>query len=247
MKKALFLLLWTSVLLMGLGCSTPAPAPQPVVLMPLPQRTWVNLTYALRTINERAQQVENVLAVGEMSLTAAGGKTLQMQVALLTEGNDHVRLRAWQGSQPAVDIMMTPMGWWVWQRERVPALPMSLGQMSLLGSILRGDLPLTGEELSQTTQAAIATGLLEGEIPVRFRIHKDTATTRELAFMDEGNQAKVSLVMDEYDLVNYQPWPRRVRVVSRTGQMVITWREVEINQSLPSAAFTPNPQATRVR
>lgn len=248
MKKACFVVVLACMMLVATGCaSTSSPAPQPVVLMPLPQRPWVNLTYALRTINERAQKIDNVLAVGEMSLTPQGRRSQQLQVALLLEGDDHLRLRAWKSSQLVLDITRTPMGLWVLQTDVGSQLPLSLGQLSLLGLIMRGELPAEARDLQETSQWITGEGMLRDMLRVRFRLHKPTVTTRELALLGEHDQPRLSLVLDEYDLVNYQVWPRRLRAATDAGQVVITLREVEINESLPSAAFTPPQQATRVR
>src|SRR5690606_4035484 len=87
--------------------------------------------------------------------------------------------------------------------------------------------------------------LPETQTPVQFRIHKPTLTLTQYTYFDKQQNRRQTLVLDQYDLINRQPWPRRIRAEGEMGLMLINLREVEINEPLPPAAFVPMERAVR--
>ncbi len=246
---------FASIALLALLCVLPACASsrqaaitaEPVVLTPIPRRTWVNLQYGINAINERAQSLHTVLAVGDIILTKADGKSsVNLEAALLMEDADYLRLRAWKAGQPVMDITYTPESVWVWTSQHAPELTFTRAALTQLAATLRGSVPANAEQLQENEHWVTASATLpDSQTPVQFRIHKSTLTLTQYTYFDKQRNKRQTLVMDQYDLINHQPWPRRIRAEGELGFMLINLRDVEINVPLPPAAFVPMERAVR--
>lgn len=249
LRSASLVLLTLALFLGSTGCATTQPAlpPEPVVRMPIPHRTWVNLNYAIKAINERAESLNTVLAVGDIVMTKPDGKTsVTLRAALLMENADSLRLKAWKADQPVMDITYTPQGVWVWTHQRSPELTFTRAALTQLAATLRGSVPEDAQQIQDSTHLVTASAVLpDSQTPVQLRIHKPTLTITQYTYFDKQNNKRQTLVLDQYDLINHQPWPRRIRAEGELGFMLITLDEVEINEPLPPAAFVPPARAIR--
>ena len=241
------------IALLALVCMLPACASQraqvasePAVLMPIPRRPWVNLLYGINSINERAQSLNTVLAVGDIILTKADGKSsVTLEAALLLENSDYLKLRAWKAGQVVMDITYTPESVWVWTSQQAPELTFTRAALTQLVAAMRGQVPTNAEQISENEHWITASATLENGAPIQFRIHKPTLTITQFTYFDKQQTRRQTLVMDQYDLINHQPWPRRIRAEGEMGFMLINLREVEINEPLPPHAFVPIDRAVR--
>lgn len=249
LRSASLLVLTLALFLSTAGCAATQPmvAPEPVVRMPIPHRTWVNLNYAVNAINERAESLNTVLAVGDIIMTRPDGKSsVTLRAALLMENADSLRLSAWKANQPVMDITYTPQGVWVWTHQRSPELTFTRTALTQLAATLRGNVPDNAQQIQDSTHWVTASAVLpDSQTPVQLHIHKPTLTITQFTYFDKQNNKRQTLVLDQYDLINHQPWPRRIRAEGEMGFMLITFDEVEINEPLPTAAFVPPSRATR--
>lgn len=243
---ALFLTL-SSLLLPACATHSQPMLEEPVVYKPVPHRTWVNLNYAIKQINDRANTLDTVLAVGDIMLTKANGKdSVFLQTAILLEKNDFLRLRAYKGDQPVMDITYTPQGVWVWTQRHAPELTFTRAALTQMIAAMRGSVPTDAQQVDENPQWISANATLPNVgSKVQFHIHKPTLTLTQYAYFDKDDKKRQTLVMDQYDYINFHPWPRRIRAEGEMGFMTIHLREVEINEALPPNAFVPPDRATR--
>ena len=53
--------------------------------------------------------------------------------------------------------------------------------------------------------------------------------------------------LDEYTLVNDIPWASRLRLQSPSGDILVRFRDVELNAEVPAEAFVPPTRAKRLQ
>lgn len=239
MKSWLMFLLALSLLT---GCVTATP--------PLPTVEWNTLEDARQILIDRQAAIESVQAQLKLKITSPPPEreTNTLDAALVIQGDDHFRLRAWKLNQTIFDLTATPDGTFIVANEemkkRAPEAEHDLGRLTeQLGAMLRG-LDWATADLSENTSGyapIIVAGWDHG---------RSSVDARSLAPMGYQPLASDSVALEQlqtqYAQYDNGIWYKQITAVGDFGTVEMTFRDVELNGELNPRAFKPLRRALRV-
>lgn len=245
------------VLILALLCSLQvgcASAPPPRTAIPSYQ--WTTPQQAIDLANQRATSLDTIFAAGDLILDVPASQNTQgkqikarkvkLQMAMVVMGDKHLRLRAWQSKKPVLDITLNPDGMWRWIAPDAIQLPVSNVLLRKLPAMLRGDVAVKTSVLNDSSPwLTFQEAFPKDGRPVRYMMHKPTLTIRRFEFIDKKQHVAEAVNLEDYDLVDMYPWPRRLLASSDQGNMRLDLTEVQLNSRLPDQAFVPYSQATK--
>lgn len=221
----------------------------------LPTYPWVNAETAVRTLRERSAQIKTLSGPCELALTNERGDTVRFEAALAARLPDYVRLRAWKLGQVALDLTVTPQGFWVMAGRDADGgsdLLESLEASRLMEawSVATGRLfdrpDLVVVDTSGHEFTVVWPGAIEhGDLSIRSDIERSTLTPQLYVVEDPAGTIRSELVLDRYRSIDGIVWPTRIAGLSEHGSFVFEMSEPEFNEELAPAAFTPPAGAVR--
>lgn len=229
------------------GCIKPAP--------PLPTVEWDTPEDVRQILIDRQNAIESVQTQLKLKITSPPpeSETSTLDAALVIQGDDHFRLRAWKLNQTIFDLTATPDGTFIVANEemkkRAPGAERELGKLTAqVGSLLRGPdyaeadfgfwHPDTPPELRNRMVATWPTG--HATIDPR-----TLAPVSYLFITPDQSDANIQVETEfaEYDGLI---WYRRLVAEGPFGKVEMTFRDVELNGELNPRAFKPSRRAVRV-
>lgn len=253
-----FAFIWRSVLLLlamicllQVGCASNAPS-----RVAIPTYQWINAEQGIFLANQRATSIDTIFAVGDLLLDIdehadAQGKrikagSVKLQTAVVALGNDYFHLRAWHKKQPVIAITLNPQGLWVWTAPGSLPLPMSNELIRLMPAILRGSLATKTAVLKDGSPwLRLKEVFPTNGLPTQYLMHKPTLTLRRYEYMASDSSIAEAVNLEDYDLIDMYPWPRRLIASSDAGSLQIDFTDVQLNTRLPDQAFVPPDAAVK--
>ena len=204
---------------------------------------------ALATIADRQESVKTISAECDLDLTDAHGQRVALDGVLVAELPGKVRLRAWKFGQAVFDLTLKDGNAWAMVPEdgpgagRVDAQALPSRQvheaMNLLGPMyFRSAIAASGDRATLRAQ-----GSAFGRSDVECEVERRTLTPRRYVVAGDDGVTQSELVLDQYALVDGIAWPMRMRLRSATGEVLVRFRDLELNGEVPAGAFTPPSRA----
>jgi hypothetical protein len=220
---------------------------------PLPVHPWRGSDDALAALRRRAESVRTMSATCTTALKSAAGQTIVLDGALVADGNHRLHIRAWKLNQTVFDLTLNGDGLWVWVGDQgrggqpLPA-EATAQQIASVWSLVTGRLFIDGAPT--VIDDGGSTFLVRGRRPkgageYQARIERCSLTVRDYRLTDSSGAMRQSLLLDDYRMVDGVPWPMRLTAEGDEGTITISLDDIEINGSLPAAAFTPAAGAVR--
>ena len=191
-----------------------------------------------------------------MTLTDSERNSVRLDGAMVAAPPDQFRLRAWKFDRAVFDLTLADHQTWLLTpadpavRERIKALESV--QSARIGEALKLLGPEYFRKASALEQQSSSDRLVvEGPFfdhqQMICEIDRRTLTPRRfhLALDNRGDQAPEEVLLQQYRLINTIAWPTRIVVRSRQGELSLQLGEIEINGTLPDAAFVPPPRAVK--
>jgi len=89
----------------------------------------------------------------------------------------------------------------------------------------------------------LARGAAFGREDVLCEIDRRTLTPRRFVVAGDDGMAVSELVLESFAMVDGIAWPKRMRLRSGTGEVLVRFREIELNGEVPAGAFNPPSRA----
>ena len=221
----------------------------------LPTYPWVDEQTALRTLAARADAVRTVQAEASMTLTRAGGDSVQLDGAVVLAPPGRARLRAWKFNQAVFDLTLTPEGVWVMaptdpgRREKV--MPATAGAAQFVRNLdwVTGAFFKESGLVVETPRGKplVVSKVLDDEGRVlRCEVERDTLTPRKYTLLDPAGKGRFVLTLGDYQDFGGIVWPKRLRARGDTGTIDVRLRDVEFNTDPAPRAFVPPRRAEKL-
>ena len=224
----------------------------------LPEMRGLSDQQILNVLAKRADQVQRVMSSGTMQLQSDESGPVRLDVALLAEGNDRLRLRAWKLGRAVFDLTRDGNDVWVWASERVndpdnadalADLP-NAEQLDLVWQLVCGQLLSNSPDHIQTGDPLAATYTLQTQpnappVSAEFLINRPDQTIKQITVRDAQGQSRASYTPSRYRLIGGLPWATRIALKSEGFAFEIELDEVELNGTLPKSAFNPPRDARK--
>lgn len=88
-----------------------------------------------------------------------------------------------------------------------------------------------------------AKGRAFGRDDVECEIERRTLTPRRFVVTGGGDTPRSELALDGFAMINDVAWPMRMRLRSGTGDVLLRFRNAELNAEVPAGAFVPPRRA----
>lgn len=225
------------------GCISPAP--------PLPTVEWDTLEDARQILIDRQNAIESVQTQLKLKITSPPpeSETNTLDAALVIQGDDHFRLRAWKLNQTIFDLTATPDGTFIVANEemkkRAPDAEQDLaGLADQLGAMLRGPDWSQARLIMPSAPSHLETIGVSWE---HGNSVVDSRTLEPRVYEPSGNtQTPLQRVETQYTAYDNGIWYSQVTAIGDFGRVEMTFRDVELNGELNPRAFKPSRRAVRV-
>lgn len=228
------------------GCGPRPPAGENIPLYP-----WAGNESAIHDLCARSHAVKTVSSEAIMTLTRPNGESVRLDGAVAMALPDSVRLRAWKFNQAVFDLTITPDGVWIesppdpqHRQDTIPAgvnaTNMARAWSTLFGEFFcNSDLHVDNLNASQIIVSQTSNGRR-----IQCVIDRATLTPRRYTVDDAAGVRRFTLTLSQYGLFGGTQWPTHLIADSDGGKIEANLHNVELNGSLPSAAFVP-PKASQ--
>jgi len=232
------------------GCKTNFP--------PLPATPWNGLEEARQILVERQAAVDTVQAQLKISFTTPSPQkeTQNFDAALVMQGDDRFRLRAWKLNQTIFDLTVTPEGTYVVavdeMKQQSPESEAELAELANhLSALLRGAdfeqarlslIKPDGFEAPRIFNYLWATWPDES---LRVAVERRTLSPREWWVGGHEDESKIQ-IQSEYADYSGLRWYRYIKVNGDFGRLWMNFSDVELNGELNPRAFKPPRRAVRI-
>jgi len=213
----------------------------------LPKYEWPGHDAAMEHLVERGRAVRSVAGSCTIHMQSAGAGGTSLDGAIAARNPGYLRLRAWKFSHAAFDLTMTPEGLWLMTGADAQndAPEINFNAIAKAWFLLSGEYFQSAHEATTTTREHIVKGTNADGATVRCVINRRTLTPQLFEYLDSHDVAQASLVLERHREVDGHVWPMRMVFFSDEARIVINFRDVEINDDIPPAAFRPPSRAVR--
>lgn len=213
---------------------------------------------SLRTIADRADSVHTARAALSIKLTRADGQSIRLDGAMVAALPDRFRVQAWKFGAPVLDLTSIRGDLWSIPINRPGATSEDDALSTVTAEQFARALALFGGDLWRHAIAddhASSPGTLVARLGVSAadtrdgplcEIDRPTLTPRRLILSPPGGPSPRTLDLTRYRLIdNAIPWATALRFSGPGGSAEVAFEDVELNQPIPDAAFTPPPRARK--
>lgn len=246
----LFVLLAIALMLVGCCAAPPGDA--------LPEALGLTDQEVLDALAARSNQIQSVMSSGTMRLQTEDGGSVRLDVALLAQGRDRLRLRAWKLGRAVFDLTRDHETVWVWSAEQGndPKNPDALAKLPTAEQIDLGWRLISGNffasppnELDASDKLVVTYNINPQQATdpgtARLTIDRTTQTIEQITIHDAKGMQHARYSSSRYRLIDALPWATRIAFESPAFAFEIELDEVELNGTLPSSAFTPPRDARK--
>ena len=207
---------------------------------------------AIKVLADRSSAIHTVSAQGLITLTRDTGDTVRLDAAIVLQPPTRARLRAWKFGRAVFDMTLTPEGLWLIAPAESDRRKEIMSTGANIGNLTREWLRLITGALDAGSIASETDGKLVLKLPrengstMLCQIDRKTLTPRRYDLKDSSGVARFTLTLNCYTDIGGIVWPREIKAMSPTGQVLIELHDVEINGEIPTAAFRPPARAEKV-
>jgi hypothetical protein len=245
------MILFCVIALTLVGCCTAPPGDD------LPMVQGQTDQQVLDALAKRSGQVKSVMSSGTMRLQTDDNGSVKLDVALLAQGNNQLRLRAWKLGRAVFDLTRDGDAVWVWATDRVndPDDPDALAMLPTAEQIDLGWRLISGQLFASPPNRIDASGKLivsyaikqlgAGPVTAQLAINRTSQTIEQILILDAKGLERAKYTPSGYRLIDGIPWATRIAFESESFAFEIELDEVELNGTLPKSAFTPPRDARK--
>jgi hypothetical protein len=249
MKRALTL----SLLLLALAAAGAGCAHRRTGRESLPAVQYRDNADALRILRERAAAVKTVQSRGTITFIRPDGASVRMDLAMVSQPPDHLRLRAWKLGRAIFDLTLTTEGLWLLSpedaslRDRVQKANVGAAEIARNWSMLSGEFfDRSDLKIERQSNDLVLTAQHDHELTLRCHVDARAVVPWLYLLQDAGNKTRFSLNLDDYRMLGGLPYPHRIQADSEGGRIIVQLEEVELNEELAPAAFKPPRRAEKL-
>jgi outer membrane lipoprotein-sorting protein len=234
-----------AIALLVAGCAS-APREQ------LPAVSWRSETEALEILAHRAESVKTLSSQGLMTMRRPDGQSVRLDVALVADARQHLRLRAWKLGRAVFDLTMNESGMFMLLpddpsiRERVRQGQLNIKRVADSWELFNGRFFTRRDVTTKRRGDTLLCSATVDDAHVTCEVDGQTLTPRRYLLRDADGKERFSLALSNYKIINDIPFARRYAAKSEFGEIVIETRDVELNDELAPAAFTPPRRAEKL-
>lgn len=243
---ATFALLFATTLL---GCRSAPPGDE------VPRYEGLTYQEIIVMLANQADAIQTFSASGVLRLDDPERGSVTLDVALLAEGEDRLRLRAWKLGRAVFDLTRDGDALWLWTSDtrdqtHDPAPPINAEQVGIGWSLLSGrrfTQPPQGIEPGNPLTLTYLLDEPSGTV-ARMQIDRETATVQRCEVLTRDQTVQQTILPDRYRLIDGQAIATRIvssGPAADAPAFTLELTEIEINIELPATAFTPPRAAQR--
>ena len=242
-----------ATLLLLLAFAATGCAHRPTGRESLPTVQYSDTADAMRILRERAAAVKTVSSDGTITFIRPDGASVRMDLAMVSQPPDHLRLRAWKLGRAIFDLTMTPQGLWLLApddpslRQKVEKANVGAAEIARNWSMLSGEFfDRSDVKVERKSKDLLLTAPHEHDLTLRCDIDARALVPWLYLLQDAHGKTHFSLNLDDYRMIGGTPYPHRIQADSESGRIVVQLQEVELNQDLAPAAFKPPRRAEKL-
>jgi hypothetical protein len=241
---ALLLIAWTVA-----GCTH-----RPTGRESLPAVSYRDSADALRVLGERTAAVKTVSSRGTITFARwEDEQSVRMDLAMVCQPPDRLRLRAWKLGRAIFDLTLTPEGLWLMApddpslRQKVQHANVGATEIARNWSMLSGALFRRDDLASQRLHDSLLFSAPHDRgLTIRCYVDPRALVPWLYMLQDESGRVRFTLNLDDYRVIDGHPYPCRLQAESDSGRIVVQLAEVELNGELAPAAFVPPRRAEKL-
>jgi hypothetical protein len=241
----------TLLLLLAIG--TAGCAHKPTGREALPTVHYGDDADALRILRERAAAIKTVSSRGTITFIRPDGASVRMDLAMVTQPPDHLRLRAWKLGRAIFDLTLTPDGLWLLApedpslRQKVEKANVGAAEIARNWSMLSGDFFNRNDlKIEHQPKDLLIAVLHDHGLTLRCHVDARALVPWLYLLQDPHDTTRFSLNLDDYRMIGDIPYPHRIQADSESGGIIVQLAEVELNEDLAPAAFRPPRRAEKL-
>jgi hypothetical protein len=240
-------------LLLLLAIATAGCAHKPTGREALPTVHYKDDADALRILRERAAAIKTVSSRGTITFIRPDGESVRMDLAMVSQPPDRLRLRAWKLGRAIFDLTLTPDGLWLLApddpslRQKVEKANVGAAEIARNWSILSGAFFNRGNlKIERQPNDLLLTAPHDHDLTLRCYVDARVLVPWLYQLLDPQNKTRFSLNLDDYRMIGNSPYPHRIQADSESGRITVQLADVELNEDLAPAAFKPPRRAERL-
>ena len=218
----------------------------------LPPIAWSTEADAQQILARRAESVKTLSSQGLMTMRRPDGQSVRLDVALVADAKQHLRLRAWKLGRAVFDLTMNDDGVFMLLpddpsiRERVRQGQLNIKRIADSWELFNGRF-FSRPDLATTRRGdTLLCSATIDDARVTCEVDGQTLTPRRYVLRDPEGNERFSLTLSNYKVINDTPFAHRYTARSEFGEIIIETRDVELNGDLAPAAFTPPRRAEKL-
>lgn len=219
---------------------------------PLPVYAPMSSVDSIRTISQRQSTLRRISAECTVLLVDKDGTRASLDGVLIAQWPDRLRIRVWKLGQAVFDLTLIDGETWLLQPRHKRA-GTGLDAKNLPTQQLRDAWGLLGDSYFKTAvpieeygDLLLTRGNLFGVEGIKCEIDLTTLTPSRFTLPSESDKPAQQLLLSHYLSTDKHVWPGRIELNDQNGALIIRFRNVEINNSIPPTAFTPPRRAKRL-
>ncbi|MCO6437621.1 MAG: hypothetical protein J5J06_11075 [Phycisphaerae bacterium] len=218
----------------------------------LPRYAFDNPAEVLMAMEARSSQIASFSARCRV-LLASGDGDVQLTGLVIAEPPGRLRLRTWKLSRTVFDLTLNEDGAYLFSSggerhgpdESELTRKQILGALRFLPGFMQQGAWRARRGLTPDTYALISQ-LPDANALVQCAVDGATLTEQRCDYLDDRNQAEMSLAFYDYRLVDGIAWPGRITGHGARGSFEIRFDSVEVNVEHPDGAFVPSRRAKKL-
>jgi len=210
---------------------------------------------SLAILAARVEDIETLSGAGRLTVQNISGDTLTLQVAIVAQPPERLRLRAWKLSQSIADVTIIDGQIWVDLSDDLKTMvdQAETDEIQIIAELLTPEFFRTAvEDIPATASTLWIRGVgLDGQT-LRCEVNRPTLSPRRWEVIPEsfdGLAAKsdpiLVVLLDRYHVIEDSIWPMRVRATGASGFAELRFDWVELNKQLSPGAFKYPRTATK--
>ena len=221
----------------------------------LPQYPWEGKDAVLATMLSY-DRIETLSAACRLTLSSSKKDRIRLEGAIVASLPNHFRIQTWKFGRNAFDFIITPSKRWIaasaelkkQEQSEAPDFDFLLSWLNL-NQLLDQSHYVVRQDTRTITLGPETQGtdLLHAKAGTYLVFDKSTRTCRRLYRLDGNSRMIESVSLSDWTLIDNRPWPLRLIATAPLGDVDIRMHDVHLNQTLPSAAFTPPRQAVEIQ
>jgi len=222
----------------------------------LPSVTYRDNPDAIRLLRDQAAAVKTVESRGTITFTRPDGESVRMDLAMVSQPPDHLRLRAWKLGRAIFDLALTPDGLWLLApedpslRQKVQKANVGAAEIARNWSMLSGEFFDRGDlKIERTSNDLLLTAAHDNSLTLRCYVDARALVPWRYLLDDDRGRTRFSLDLDDFRLIGDSDpiaYPCRIQASSESGRITVQLEEVVLNEDLAPAAFVPPRRAEKL-